>query len=161
MISTLVADGPVLDAGCGTGLVGVELYGRGLEPIVGGDFSAASSRPHDREGCTADVVELDLNEPLDFADGEFRAVVSVGVFSYLSRFRGDDPRAAPSRPSRRARRVHAAHRPVGGAGVRAVAPQPRRRGVCDVSVSSPQPYLPQHPEFGGEIGIRYATLTRC
>ncbi len=108
-----------------------------------------------------DVVELDLNQPLDFADAQFRAVVSVGVFSYLA-----DSEATIRELLRVVR--------VGGPVVftqrtdlweeREFASLLRSladAGVCDVSVSPPEPYLPQHPEFGGEIGIRYATLTRC
>jgi hypothetical protein len=33
-------------------------------------------------------------------------------------------------------------------------------GVCDVTVSPPEPYLPLHHEFGTVIRIRYVTLIR-
>lgn len=161
MIAELVTAGPVLDAGCGSGLVGAELQRRGIEPIVGGDFSAASVETARSRGVYREVVELDLNQPLDFADEEFRAIVSIGVFSYL---------ADSDATIRELLRVVQ----VGGPVVftqRTDLWEVRDfalllsgladEGVCDVSVSTPQPYLPRHPEFGGEIGIRYATLIRC
>lgn len=33
-------------------------------------------------------------------------------------------------------------------------------GDCTAVVSEPMPYLPGHPDFGTEIGIRHVTLTR-
>ena len=161
MISESVTSGPVLDAGCGTGLVGVELHRQDVVPIVGGDFSAASVDIARSRGVFADVVELDLNRPLDFVDGRFRAVVSVGVFSYIT-----DAEAT----IRELLRVVEPGGPVlftqrtdlwedrGFPGLLRVLVD---EGVCTADVTSPQPYLPQHPEFAGAIGIHYATLTRC
>jgi predicted TPR repeat methyltransferase len=161
MMSELVSEGPVLDAGCGSGLVGAELRQRGLQPIVGGDFSAVSVETARSRGIYSDVVELDLNEPLAFADGEFRAIVSIGVFSYLA-----DSEAT----IRELLRVVQVGGPIVftqrtdlweqrdfASLLRGLADE----GACDVTVSPPQPYLPLHPEFGDEIGIRYATLIRC
>ena len=155
------SEGPVLDAGCGSGLVGAELRLRGIEPLIGGDFSPASVETARSRGVYHDVVELDLNRPLPFADGEFRAVVSVGVFSYLT-----DSEATIRELLRIVR--------VGGPIVftqRTDLWEERDfaqllsgladEGVCAVTVSSPQSYLPLHPEFGGDIGVHYATLIRC
>lgn len=161
MLAATEVGGPVLDAGCGTGLAGVELHRRGVVPLIGGDFSAVSVEVARGRGVYDDVVELDLNAPLDFGDGEFRAVISVGVFSYLT-----DSEATIRELVR-----------IVESGGRVLFTQRtdlwdernfssllRRladEGLCDVSVSEPQPYLPEHPEYGGEIGIRYATLIRC
>ena len=155
------SNSPVLDAGCGSGLVGAELRLRGIEPVIGGDFSPASVETARSRGVYHDVVELDLNRPLPFADGEFRAVVSVGVFSYLT-----DSEATIRELLRIVQ--------VGGPVVftqRTDLWEERDfaqllgdladAGVCDVTVSSPEPYLPLHPEFGGDIGVHYATLIRC
>lgn len=161
VLAALTPDGPILDAGCGTGLVGVELHERGVGPLVGGDFSAASVETARARGVYAEVVDLDLNAPLPFADAKFRAAVSVGVFSYLV-----DAEAT----------INELLRVVvpGGALIftqrsdlwdeRGFADLLERLADddrCDVSYSEPQPYLPQHPEFGRQIGIRYATLIRC
>jgi len=161
VLAALVLDGPVLDAGCGTGLVGAELRERGVAPLLGGDFSPVAVDAARSRGAYDDVVELDLNAPLPFPDGRFRAAVSVGVFSYLT-----DSEAT----IRELLRVVTAGGPIvftqrtdlwderdfGG-----LLERLADEDVCDVSYSEPQPYLPRHPEFGGEIGIRYATLIRC
>ena len=161
MLAAAVTTGPVLDAGCGTGLVGVELRQLGIGPVIGGDFSPVSVETARRRGVYEQVVELDLNALLAFDDRRFRAVVSVGVFSYLT-----DSEATVRELLR-----------VVEPGGRVLFTQRTDlwderdftsllhgladEGVCDVSVTEPQPYLPRHPEFGGEIGIRYATLIRC
>ena len=161
MLQQLVSTGPVLDAGCGSGLVGAELFRRGVEPIVGGDFSPASVETARSRGVYREVVELDLNQPIDFADGAYTAVISVGVFSYLT-----DSEAT----IRELLRVVESGGPVlftqrtdlwEERGFSGLLHGLADEGVCDVTVSSPQPYLPEHPEFGGAIGIHYATLTRC
>ena len=72
----------VLDAGCGTGLVGVALRALGVGRLVGFDLSAAMlQRAHDR-GVYDELVQGSLLEPLPFAAGSFDAVVSVGVFTF-------------------------------------------------------------------------------
>ena len=160
LLSTSTSNGPVLDAGCGSGLVGVQLQQRDVEQVIGGDFSPASVETARSRGVYRDVVELDLNDPLEFADGTFRAVTSIGVFSYLA-----DSEAT----IRELLRVVQ----VGGPLVftqRTDLWEERHfdqllsdlvsEGVCDVTVSPPEPYLPLHPEFGTVIGICYATLIR-
>lgn len=160
LLSGSLSERPLLDAGCGSGLVGAELRRCGLQPIVGGDFSAASVETARSRGLYSDVVQLDLNLPLRFADGQFRAVASIGVFSYLT-----DSEATV----RELLRVVE----VGGPVVftqRTDLWDERNfdrllsglsdEGACDVTVSHAEPYLPLHPEFGAGIGIRYATLTR-
>lgn len=160
-MSTLGSVGPVLDAGCGSGLVGAELRQRGIEPVVGGDFSPASVETARSRGVYHEVVELDLNRPLPFADGEFRAVVSIGVFSYLT-----DSEAT----IRELLRIVQVGGPVlftqrtdlwEERDFAKLLSDLADEGVCEVTVSSPEPYLPLHPEFGGDIGVHYATLTRC
>ena len=68
--------GPVLDAGCGTGLVGAELRRLGVDRITGGDFSPASVDAARSRGVYDEVVALDLNAPLDFAEGRFGAAAA-------------------------------------------------------------------------------------
>jgi len=152
--------GAVLDAGCGSGLVGAELRRRGVTTIVGGDFSPASVEIARSGGAYDEVVALDLNAPLDFADARFAMAVSVGVFSYLT-----DTDAT----------IRELLRVVEPGGwviftqrtdlweERGCAELLRRLAdeqACAVDVSSPRPYLPRHPEFGDDIEIRYVTLTR-
>ncbi|MGA9276076.1 methyltransferase domain-containing protein [Ilumatobacter sp.] len=153
-------EGSVLDAGCGSGLVGVELNRRGLTGIVGGDFSAASVEVARSRGVYHEVVELDLNAPLAFDDGRFVAVVSVGVFSYLT-----DSEAT----------IRELLRVVEPGGWVCFTQRTdlwddrdfsgllrglEDEGVCAVNISQPQPNLPGHPEFGDEIRVFDVTLTK-
>jgi predicted TPR repeat methyltransferase len=153
--------GPVLDAGCGTGLVGTELRRLGVDRITGGDFSPASVDTARSRGVYDEVVALDLNAPLDFADGRFRAVTSIGVFTYLT-----DSAATMSELLRIVE-------PSGFVVFTQRTDLWAERdfdllvssfvdaGRCAATVSAPSPYLPGHPEFGEHIGIRYTTLTKC
>jgi predicted TPR repeat methyltransferase len=151
-------DRPILDAGCGSGLVGVELRRRGLDHLVGGDFSPRSVEIARERSVYDEVFELDLNVPLDFDDDAFRAAVSVGVFSYLR-----DPEATirellrvvePGGPLVFTQRTDLWEEFAFPGLLRHLADDV----VSDVTVSSPEPYLPGHPEFGDDIGIHYVTL---
>jgi predicted TPR repeat methyltransferase len=74
--------GEVLDAGCGTGLVGVSLHRLGVQGIVGFDLSAAMLARASGTGVYADLVQGSLLQPLPFQPGRFAAAVSVGVFTH-------------------------------------------------------------------------------
>lgn len=73
--------GPVLDAGCGTGLLGDWLGIMGFAPVEGLDLSAGMLTVARRKGCYAALHQLALGGPLPFADGQFAAVISTGVFT--------------------------------------------------------------------------------
>ena len=71
----------ILDAGCGSGLVGIELKKRGFTNIYGVDFSQSMLNliPNN----IYQTVELiDLNEPLKYDDNDFGAIICVGAFTY-------------------------------------------------------------------------------
>jgi SAM-dependent methyltransferase len=72
----------ILDAGCGTGLVGVSLAQLGHSEVVGFDLSAGMLQRSADRGVYADLVQGSLLERLPFADGRFGSVVSVGVFTH-------------------------------------------------------------------------------
>ncbi len=77
------AVGPVLDVGCGTGLVGRGLAAVGFTDIDGVDLSPVSL---DAARCTAVYRSLTLHDfnqdVLPFDDGSYGAVTCVGVLSY-------------------------------------------------------------------------------
>lgn len=73
--------GPVLDAGCGTGLLGDWLGILGLGPVEGLDLSEGMLARARARGCYARLHRLALGGPLPFADGAFAAVISTGVFT--------------------------------------------------------------------------------
>ena len=71
----------ILDAGCGSGLAGIELKKRGFTNIYGVDFSQSMLNliPNN----IYQTVELiDLNEPLKYDDNDFGAIICVGTFTY-------------------------------------------------------------------------------
>jgi len=71
----------ILDAGCGSGLAGIELKKRGYTNIHGVDFSQSMLNliPNN----IYQTVELiDLNEPLKYEDNDFGAIICVGTFTY-------------------------------------------------------------------------------
>jgi SAM-dependent methyltransferase len=77
----------ILDAGCGTGQVGLELHR--LEQaaasrcrLVGFDLSDAMLAEARRRGVYDELRQGSLLDPLPFAPGTFDAVVSVGVFTF-------------------------------------------------------------------------------
>ena len=71
----------ILDAGCGSGLAGIELKKRGYTNIHGVDFSKSMLNliPNN----IYQTVELiDLNKPLKYNDNDFGAIICVGTFTY-------------------------------------------------------------------------------
>ena len=71
----------ILDAGCGTGLVGVALAEMGHERIVGFDLSAGMLQRSAERGVYSELHQGSLLEHLAFDAGRFGSVVSVGVFT--------------------------------------------------------------------------------
>jgi predicted TPR repeat methyltransferase len=76
--------GSVLDVGCGTGLVGRALRGRGFEGrVLGLDISPASLEIARQGGAYDSLERADLQAPLALDDDAVDAVVCVGVMTYL------------------------------------------------------------------------------
>eukprot|EP00931_Biecheleriopsis_adriatica_P121245 TRINITY_DN96331_c0_g1_i1.p1 TRINITY_DN96331_c0_g1~~TRINITY_DN96331_c0_g1_i1.p1 ORF type:complete len:253 (-),score=29.60 TRINITY_DN96331_c0_g1_i1:176-934(-) len=79
---------PVLDAGCGTGLVGEALLSAGYKDLVGIDVSDESLKICLTKRYTSTAC-WDLqcsNGPYPFAGNSFSAVVCSGVLSYIQDF---------------------------------------------------------------------------
>ncbi|MYE59449.1 MAG: class I SAM-dependent methyltransferase [Alphaproteobacteria bacterium] len=72
---------PVLDAGCGSGIIGAALARLGYANLTGIDLSDGMLRAAERKGVYRDLRQRVLGEPLDFDDGAFQAVVCTGVFT--------------------------------------------------------------------------------
>ncbi len=73
---------PVLDIGCGTGLSGLALRSAGFEVVDGIDFSApmlayAAQKP----SLYRQLMQIDLNYPLDIAVGSYAQACAAGVIS--------------------------------------------------------------------------------
>jgi predicted TPR repeat methyltransferase len=71
----------ILDAGCGTGLVGVALAEIGHDRIVGFDLSPGMLERSAARGVYSELQQGSLLERLPFDDGRFGSVVAVGVFT--------------------------------------------------------------------------------
>lgn len=71
----------ILDAGCGTGLVGMALAQLGHGRIVGFDLSEAMLERSAARGVYSELHRGSLLMSLPFDDGRFGSVVSVGVFT--------------------------------------------------------------------------------
>ncbi|MDN2565717.1 class I SAM-dependent methyltransferase [Aquibium sp. A9E412] len=73
--------GPLLDAGCGTGLSGPYLAALGYRPIEGLDLSEAMLAHAAERGVYARLVRAALGEALPFEDGRFAGFLAAGVFT--------------------------------------------------------------------------------
>lgn len=73
-------DDPLLDAGCGTGLVGETLAILGYGPITGCDLSPGMMAQAARTGAYAAFAEADMGRALPFEDGSFAGFTCVGSF---------------------------------------------------------------------------------
>ncbi|SMF09731.1 Methyltransferase domain-containing protein [Tistlia consotensis] len=73
--------GPILDVGCGTGLIGLALQALGYDRVTGADLSEAMLAVAAGRGCYEATVRAELGKRLDFPDGGFFALVASGVFT--------------------------------------------------------------------------------
>lgn len=71
----------ILDAGAGTGLVGVELQRLGYTDICAMDLSEGMLDEARAKGCYNDFRQMALGGPLDFDRDAYDAIISVGVFT--------------------------------------------------------------------------------
>ncbi len=72
----------ILDIGCGTGLTSIDLAEAGYRHIDGLDFSAAMLEKARGRNFFLSLIEADLNQPLEIADGEYDAAISSGTFTH-------------------------------------------------------------------------------
>lgn len=80
-------DQPVLDVGCGTGIVGAELAKVGVKVIDGIDLSPemlaeAEGKTHDGHPLYRQLIEADLTVSTDLADHAYAGIVSAGAFTH-------------------------------------------------------------------------------
>lgn len=75
------AEGTVLDAGAGTGILGETLTLLAYENLVGIDLSPGMLAKARRKGVYRTLHQMVLGEHLDFPNDTFAGTVSVGVFT--------------------------------------------------------------------------------
>ena len=148
--------GRILDAACGSGLTGTALARLGYEHIVGIDISAELLAIAARTGVYERVARVDMQElPLPFEDDEFDAVDFIGALTY---FETTDILRELCRVVRPGGHVVFSQRDD--------VMRDRRYGDeldaleedgiwTRTFGTEPMPYLPNHPEYGTEIGVQY------
>jgi len=82
VVAAAGADGEILDAGCGTGLTGVELARRGATRIDGLDLSEGMLERARATGAYRDHTTADLTRPIDVDDDRYDVVVCVGTLTH-------------------------------------------------------------------------------
>lgn len=148
----------ILDAGCGTGLVGTALRAAGASgQIVGIDVSEASLEIARATGAYRSVAPADLQEPLDFADDLFDVLVCVGVMTYVP-----DVEAAWREFARVVRPgglvvVTQREDLWGDRRCAEVIDALAGEGVWSAEVTGPRPYLPGNAEGMADVGVHYVT----
>ena len=75
-------DARILDAGCGTGLVGKFLKGMDYKAIDALDYSDDMLREAERKGVYGKLMQADLSKPLELMDDSYDAVTCCGTFTY-------------------------------------------------------------------------------
>lgn len=76
------ADCRILDAGCGTGLVGEVLNEMGYEQVEAMDFSEEMLSEAEKKEVYSRGFQEDMNKSLDLPDNHYDATICVGTFTY-------------------------------------------------------------------------------
>ena len=74
-------EGPILDAGCGTGLQSEPLKLAGYEPIIGIDLSDGMLDVARKKNIYAELHRMAMGERLAFEDDAFANTISVGTIT--------------------------------------------------------------------------------
>lgn len=147
----------LLDAGCGTGMVGVALRQAGFNGVIDGvDVSDASRTQARARGVYDELNHADLQQRLDIATGTYDGVVCVGVMTYVPQVQQCWSELC---------------RVVVGGGLIVVTQREdhwRNRGCAEivadmraaglwepVLVTEAEPYLPDSPGDVAELGVHY------
>ncbi|WP_102226958.1 class I SAM-dependent DNA methyltransferase [Acidimangrovimonas sediminis] len=75
-------EGPVLDVGAGTGLLGAALAERGIGPVDGLDISSEMLEAAAAKGCYRKLVQADLMRALPLDLGAYAGITSSGTFTH-------------------------------------------------------------------------------
>lgn len=73
---------PILDAGCGTGLVGEALAKGGAVVVDGADFSPPMLEIAKKTGAYQNLATVDLNKPVEYPDNHYEIVTCCGTFTH-------------------------------------------------------------------------------
>lgn len=81
--TTVNKQSTVLDAGCGTGLVGSLLSSHGFSQLDGCDFSVEMIDKAAQHKCYRKLTQMDLSKSVPIDTGTYDCVISVGVFNRM------------------------------------------------------------------------------
>lgn len=76
------ADCRVLDAGCGTGLVGEALNQMGYKNVDAMDYSPDMIREAENKSVYQKIFQADMKQKLDVPSNSYDATICVGTFTY-------------------------------------------------------------------------------
>ncbi len=82
-VPAVFSDGPVLDLGCGTGLIGVALSDLALRPLVGVDLSAPMLRHAAAKGVYDELLQADVETVLNDPGRRWKLVIAADVLCYF------------------------------------------------------------------------------
>lgn len=150
-------DGRVLDCACGTGLTGVALHQIGFRKIIGADISPISLASAETKNVYAKLCEVDLQAPplANFADDDFEAVQCIAAMAFIDA----EPMFREMCRLTRAGGVALYTQRVDlyeARGYEVIEQRLAEEGLwTPLECSTPQPYLPGHPEYQQNILVRY------
>lgn len=72
----------ILDAGCGTGLVGQELAANGYKDLDGLDISPEMLAEAKKKGVYGKLIEADLTQRTSLGDDSYDSIVCAGTFTH-------------------------------------------------------------------------------
>ena len=83
LVENIKIDGPICDIGCGTGLVASEIKKKVPNAIIDGvDISKDMIQISREKNIYRDLIELNLEDPLDHLLKNYSTVVSAGTFTH-------------------------------------------------------------------------------
>jgi predicted TPR repeat methyltransferase len=150
-------DGPICDAGCGSGLTGEALKAGGFESIVGFDLAPDFAKVAKEKNVYEDVHVINMHErPFRYKDNEFAGLICIGVLTYVENV--PDVLREFARIIKPGGMVIFSHRTD-------MADDPEFQeelncietdNICKkVFVSDPEPYLPGNKDFSDKINVIY------
>jgi SAM-dependent methyltransferase len=86
-VNRTLINGPVLDVGCGTGMVGTCLRQAGVDLVDGADISlpmlaeAGNKKTVDGDPVYRNLIPADLTRSIDIPDNQYAALVSAGTIT--------------------------------------------------------------------------------
>lgn len=149
--------GVILDAGCGTGLLGLELARHGFDNITGFDVSLNMLKQAEAKAVYNELIQADLLGSLPWADEYFSAVICIGVFSRFEESQILKILTEFSRVTQKGGWLLFSHREdlVKESNLLDLISQNSRFQV--ESITEPLPYLPQADGYQN-IGVQYVVL---